>query len=65
MGPVEHVCQGAENARQLKEIEDKIIEVLSTSEVSIDTSWHGGLGHWYLVLTSRQLILLMCMEWNV
>ena len=25
--------QGAENARQLKEIEDKIIEVLSTSEV--------------------------------
>jgi hypothetical protein len=26
-------CQGAENARQLKEIEDKIIEVLSTSEV--------------------------------
>ncbi len=27
------VLQGAENARQLKEIEDKIIEVLSTSEV--------------------------------
>ncbi|KAJ9532946.1 hypothetical protein QJQ45_018033 [Haematococcus lacustris] len=29
------VLQGAENARQLKEIEDKIIEVLSTSEGNI------------------------------
>ena len=29
------VTQGAENARQLKEIEDKIIEVLSTSEGNI------------------------------
>lgn len=29
------VLQGAENSRQLKEIEDKIIEVLSTSEGNI------------------------------
>ena len=29
------VLQGAENARQLKEVEDKIIEVLGSSEGSI------------------------------
>ena len=31
----ELIVEGAKNRRQLKEIEDKILEVLSTSQVSI------------------------------